>query len=59
MNNSSKVNYDCFEVIFQWLTLKDLLRIRFTSKELKLHADTYIEAKYPKFTLHNAFGMPE
>lgn len=49
-----ELNYDHFEAMFQWITLKDLLRIRLTSKQFKLHADTYIRAKYPKFNLDYA-----
>lgn len=42
--------YDCFERIFKWLSLKDLLNVRLTCKQLKEHADKYIQSNYPKFT---------
>lgn len=44
------LNYDCFEQMFMWLSLKDLLKIRLTCKKLKEYADIYIRATYPKFT---------
>lgn len=52
--NIFEINYDHFEMMFGWLTLKDLLRIRLTSRQFKMHADVYIRAKYPKFTLDHA-----
>lgn len=46
------LNYNCFEKVFKWLGLKDLLNVRLTSKQSKDHADTYIGATYKKkFTL--------
>lgn len=46
-----RLNYDCFEQIFKWLSLKDLLYIRLTCKQLNEHSVIYIRAKYPEFTL--------
>lgn len=42
------LDYDCFEQMYKWLSMKDLLNIRLTSKTLKNQADTYIEATYQK-----------
>lgn len=46
-----KLNYDCFEQIFKWLSLKDLLQIRLTCKHLNEHSDIYIQVTYPEFAL--------
>lgn len=45
-----QLNFYCFEQVFEWLTLKDLLNLRLTCKQLKEHADECIRPNYPNFT---------
>lgn len=39
---------DCFERIFEWLSLKELLVLRRTCKRLKAAVDYYIKLNYPR-----------
>lgn len=43
-----KLNVDCFEHLFEWLSLKELLVFRCTCKRMKLVVDYYIKLNYPK-----------
>lgn len=44
-----QLGFDCFEQMFKWLSLKNLLKLRLTCKPFKEHADKYIRSNYPKF----------
>lgn len=41
------LNFDCFEKLFEWLSLEDLKSLRLTCKRMKKDADDYITSKYP------------
>lgn len=43
-----KLNVDCFEHLFEWLSLNDLLSIRRTCKRMKAVVDYYIKLNYPR-----------
>lgn len=43
-----KLNVDCFEHLFEWLSLEELLVFRRTCKRMKLVVDYYIKLNYPK-----------
>lgn len=43
-----KLNIDCFEHWFEWLSLKELLALRRTCKRLKAVVDVYIKSNYPQ-----------
>lgn len=43
-----KLNVDCFEELFEWLKLVDLLVLRRTCKRMKQVVDYYIKLNYPK-----------
>lgn len=43
-----KLNVDCFELIFEWLTLQELLVFRCTCKRMKAVIDYYIKLNYPR-----------
>lgn len=45
--NMFKLNVDCFEHLFEWLSLKELLVFRCTSKRMKAVVDYYIKLNYP------------
>lgn len=42
-----KLNVDCFEDVFEWFSLKELLVFRQTCKRMKAVVDYYIKLKYP------------
>lgn len=42
-----KLNIDCFEELFEWLALADLLRLRQTCKKFKKIVDFFIREYYP------------
>lgn len=44
-----KMDIDCFEELFEWLSLEELLVLRQTSKRFKQLADYYIREYYPGF----------
>lgn len=46
-----KLDIDCFEELFEWLSLKDLLVLRQLCKRFKRLADYYIKLFYPAFKL--------
>lgn len=46
-----KLDIDCFEEIFDWLSLKDLLVLRRTCKRFKRLVNYYIKFFYPAFKL--------
>lgn len=53
LNNESSpsiftLNVDCFEEVFEWLALIDLLVLRRTCKRMKQVVDYYIKLNYPK-----------
>lgn len=41
---------DCFEELFEWLSLVDLRALRRTCKRLQKVVDFYIRSKYPSIT---------
>lgn len=43
-----RLNVDCFEHVFEWLSLKELLVFRSTCKPMKLVVGDYIQLKYKK-----------
>lgn len=43
-----KLNVDCFECIFEWLSLTELLTFRRTCKRMKQVVNYYIKLNYPK-----------
>lgn len=43
-----KLNHDCFEHVFEWLSLNELLVNRLTCKQLKQMIDLYLKLNYPK-----------
>lgn len=43
-----KLNDDCFEHLFEWVSLTDLFRFRLTCKQMKQCVDYYIKLKYPR-----------
>lgn len=43
-----KLNVDCFEYLFEWLSLKELLKLRCTCKPIKLIVEYYIKLNYLK-----------
>lgn len=43
-----KLNVDCFEHLFEWFSLKDLLEFRRTCKRVKQVVDYYIKLNYPR-----------
>lgn len=43
-----KVNIDCFEELFEWLSVKDLYALRQTCKRIKRVVDYYIKINYPR-----------
>lgn len=43
-----KLNVDCFEYVFEWLSLSDLLKFRRTCKRMKAVVDYYIKLNYPR-----------
>lgn len=47
-----KLDVDCFEELFEWLSMEDLRALRQTCARLKKVVDYYIESNYP-----NGFGM--
>lgn len=42
-----KLDVDCFEELFEWLSLTDLLTLRGTCKRLQKLVDYFIKSKYP------------
>lgn len=50
-----KLNHDCFESVFEWLSLKDLLVIRRTCKQLKNMFDLYVKLNYPQAVRVNIY----
>lgn len=46
----SKLNHDCFESVFEWLSLTELLKIRRTCKQMKQMVDFYIKFNYSQVT---------
>lgn len=42
------LNVDCFEHLFEWLSLRDLLAFRLTCNRMKQVVDYYIKSYYPK-----------
>lgn len=46
-----KLDIDCFEELFEWLSLKDLLVLRKTSKRFKRLVDYFIKEYCPGFKL--------
>lgn len=51
-----KMNIDCFEELFDWLSLGDLFDLRVTCKRFKKIVDYYFKVNYPrigKFKLNN------
>lgn len=46
-----KLNIDCFEELFEWLALADLLRLRQTCKQFKKIVDSFIREYYPAIKL--------
>ncbi|XP_055307186.1 uncharacterized protein LOC129571411 [Sitodiplosis mosellana] len=47
-----KLDVDCFEELFEWLSMEDLRALRRTCTRFKKVIDYYIESNYP-----NGFGM--
>lgn len=47
---------DCFEHLFEWLSLRDLLTIRRTCKRMKSVVDSYIKTNYPQLLRLNIFN---
>lgn len=45
-----KLNVDCFECIFEWMSLTELLTFRQTCKRMSQVVNYYIQLKYPKTT---------
>lgn len=43
-----KLNVDCFECVFEWLSLTELLTFRRTCKRMKQVVNYYIKLNYPK-----------
>lgn len=43
-----KLNVDCFEHLFEWLSLDELLSFRCTCKRMKAVVDYYIKLEYPR-----------
>lgn len=43
-----KLNVDCFDHLFEWLSLKELLIFRNTCKQMKAIIDDYIKLNYPR-----------
>lgn len=43
-----KLNHDCLECVFEWLSLAELLTIRRTCKQMKQMIDFYIKLNYPQ-----------
>lgn len=43
-----KLNVDCFEYLFEWFTLKQLLVLRRTCKRIQKVVDYYIKLTYPQ-----------
>lgn len=43
-----KLNVDCFECKFEWLSLNELLAFRLTCKRMKQVVDYYIKLNYPQ-----------
>lgn len=43
-----KLNVDCFEHLFEWLSLDELLAFRCTCKRMKAVVDYYIRLNYPR-----------
>lgn len=41
------LNIDCFEELFEWLTIADLLTLRLTSRHMKHVVDYFIKKNYP------------
>lgn len=46
--NIFKLNVDCFEHLFEWISLKDLFALRRTCKRMKAVAEYYIRLNYPQ-----------
>lgn len=62
INNESspkifKLNVDCFEYVFEWLSLEELLKFRHTCKQLKQIVDNYIKFKYTGLTKIEYFHL--
>lgn len=52
-----KLNIDCFEHFFDWLSLQELLKFRLTCKQIKLVVDDYIAFKYSKLRYSKISGQ--
>lgn len=46
-----KLNIDCFEELFEWLSLKDLLELRQTCKKLRKLVHYFLKEFYPSFKI--------
>lgn len=53
-----KLNVDCFEHLFEWLSLDELLVFRRTCKRMKQVVDYYIKLNYPRSKLVHASLNP-
>lgn len=51
-----KLNADCCELVFEWLSLENLLSLRSTCKRMKLVVDYYIKLNYCKVRRSNISG---
>lgn len=51
-----KLNVDCFEHLFEWLSLKELLEFRRTCQRMKKVVDYYIKLNYPHLLRFNIFN---
>lgn len=54
-----KLNVDCFEHAFEWLSLKELLVFRRTCKRMKAVVDYYIKLNYPQLLRKRLFHDDE